>query len=93
MRAADFSRMSGSVLRAVPRLLHHTLRSRVVRLLDLFGILAIKVALLAECWGARAALLLGAQGMSHIGAPIPTTLTTTANAWPATASARDLRVG
>jgi hypothetical protein len=62
----------------VPRLLHHTLRSRVIRLLNLFGILSIKVALLAECWGARVALLLGAQGMNHIGAPIPTTLTTTA---------------
>ena len=30
--------------------------------------------------------------MSHIGAPIPTTLTTAANAWPATTSARDARV-
>jgi hypothetical protein len=32
------------------------------------------------------------RDMNHIGAPIPTTLTITANPWPATTSARDLRV-
>ena len=72
-------RKSGSVLRAVPRLLHHTLRSRVVRLLDLFGILAIKVdsliylVLSVGAIPSRRATLSGTesvQGMSHIGARI-----------------------